>query len=94
MQWVVTSSYFFGTCWVRQLINSFIFAADECAGAPSAPAAGSFTASSQGFNSDEVRKKVVSRLEALVELEEELRFTSSKCFTFAPPGKKEIDGVF
>jgi len=94
-QWVVTSSYFFGTCWVRQLINSFIYAAyDEggalvagsAVGATAGQVAGTFTSSSQGFNCEEVQKKIVARLKALVELEEELRFTSSKCFVFAPPG--------
>lgn len=48
--------------------------------------AGTFTASSQGFNANDARKKIVARLKSLVELEEELRFTSSKCFVFAPPG--------
>ena len=83
-QWVVTSSFFFATCWVRQLINSFIHAANEGAVPPSrlsAPPAGSFTAS-QGFNSSDVQKKIVERLRTLVELEEELRFTSSHCMHF------------
>lgn len=94
-QWVVTSSFFFSTCWIRQLLNSFIYAADECS-APSPsqpvsappPAAGSFTCSqvSQVFSTTEVQKKIVERLKALVELEEELRFTSSHCLHFAPPG--------
>ena len=88
-QLVTTASYFFATCWVRQLINSFIYAADVTASTAGTPAAsvGSFTAGSQGFNSEEVKKKLVARLEALVDLEEELRFTSSKCYAFAPPGK-------
>lgn len=90
-QWVVTSSYFFATCWVRQLINSFIYAAnDDDYGAAAAVSSqvGSFTSSSQGFNCNEVQKKIVERLRSLVELEEDLRFTSSKCFVFAPPGKE------
>lgn len=33
-----------------------------------------------------MQKKIVARLRALVDLEEELRFTASKCFIFAPPG--------
>ncbi|KAL7541555.1 hypothetical protein ACHAXR_011033 [Thalassiosira sp. AJA248-18] len=88
-QWVVTGCYFFGTCWVRQLINSFIYAASgEGVGASMAASAvgGSFTSSSQGFNSEDVQKRIVARLKALVDLEEELRFTSSKCFVWAPPG--------
>ena len=87
-QWVITAAYYFGTCWIRQLINSFIYAAaDEANSTGIAPAtAGSFTASSQGFNAEEVEKKIVERLKALVELEEELRFTSSNCYSFAPPG--------
>ncbi|KAL7552476.1 hypothetical protein ACHAWF_016165 [Thalassiosira exigua] len=87
-QWATTASCFFATCWVRQLINSFIYAAGPFGGAAAQTmtAAGSFTASSQGFNSTDVQKKVASRLKVLVELEEELRFTSSKCFQFAPPG--------
>ena len=96
-QWVVTSSYFFAASWVRQLINSFIYAADDenetsattsAAASSSAPTAGSFTCSSQGFNSGDVQKKIVARLRALVDLENELEFTSSKCFVFAPPGKQ------
>ena len=84
-QWVVTSSYFFATCWVRELLNSFIYAA---ALVPSAGASPVGTASSsQGFNANDVRKKIIARLKSLVELEEELRFTSSKCFVFAPPGE-------
>ena len=84
-QWVVTSSYFFATCWVRSLINAFIYAAAFVPSVGSAP--GSLVSSSQGgFNANDVRKKIVERLRSLVELEEELRFTSSKCFVFAPPG--------
>mmetsp|Transcript_38641 Transcript_38641/g.81257 ORF Transcript_38641/g.81257 Transcript_38641/m.81257 type:complete len:814 (-) Transcript_38641:249-2690(-) len=89
-QWAVTSSYFFATCWIRQLINSFIYAANEFSSPPSGPVppptVGSFTSASQGFNCDEVQKKIVERLKALVQLEEELGFTTSKCFVFAPPG--------
>lgn len=91
-QWVVTSNNFFATCWMRQLINSFIYATSDAeipsSGiSSSAPAAvGSFTSSSQGFNAEEVRRKLVERLKALVQLEDDLEFTSSKCFTFAPPG--------
>ena len=69
-QWVVTGSCFFGCSWIRQLINSFIYAAEvdgngngctaAVAGTPAAKA-GSFTSSSQGFNSDEVQKKIVAR---------------------------------
>jgi len=81
-QWVVTSSYYFATCWVRELINTFIFAAD-----PSTPEEASvMTSSSQGFDCKDVQKKLIERLKALIELEEELRFTSSKCFVFSPPG--------
>mmetsp|Transcript_28911 Transcript_28911/g.49885 ORF Transcript_28911/g.49885 Transcript_28911/m.49885 type:complete len:249 (-) Transcript_28911:825-1571(-) len=94
-QSVITSSYFFGTCWVRRFINSFMYAAYDEGGASVAGSAvgatagqvtGTFTPSSQGFNCEEVQKKIVARLKALVELEEELWFTSSKCFVFAPPG--------
>jgi hypothetical protein len=88
-QWIVTASYFFSTCWIRQLINSFIHAADESGTLPGlayAPIA-SFTSSSQEQDWIYIQKKVVGRLRALVELEEELRFTSSKCYAFAPPGK-------
>lgn len=84
-QWIVTSSYFFATSWVRELINGFIHAA---ALSPSSGATASLSASSmsQGFSSADIQKKIVARLSSLVELEEELRFTSSKCFVFAPPG--------
>lgn len=85
-QWVITASYFFATCWIRQLINSFIYAAAADDSNNAIGTAGSFTASSQGFNAEEVQKKIVARLRALVDLEEELRFTASKCYTFAPPG--------
>ncbi len=80
-QWVVTSSYFCATCWVRELVNNFIFAAD-----PINPGASAITSSSQGFDCRDVQQKVIERLKALIELEEELRFTSSKCFVFSPPG--------
>jgi hypothetical protein len=92
-QWVVTASYYFATCWVRELINSFIHAADESGSFPGLPM-GSFTSSSQGFDCIEVQKKIVARLKGLVELEEELRFTSSKCYTFAPPGKSQFELLF
>ncbi|KAL3799645.1 hypothetical protein ACHAW5_004516 [Stephanodiscus triporus] len=88
-QWVVTASYFFSTCWIRQLINSFILhAADEPGSLPDLPMGpvASFTSSSQELDCVVVRKDIVLRLRALVELEEELRFTSSKCYAFAPPG--------
>lgn len=88
-QWIVTASYYFSTCWIRQLINSFICAADETGSLPGlalAPIA-TFTSSSQEQHWIYVQKKVVARLKALVEVEEELRFTSSKCYAFAPPGK-------
>jgi len=88
-QWVVTSSYYFATCLIRQLINSFIqYAADESASLPGLvlPPAGSYTSSSQGLDYMKIQKQIVARLWALVELDEELRFTSSKCYTFAPPG--------
>lgn len=80
-QWVVTSSYFFATCWVRELVNNFIFATD-----PSAPETSAITSSSQGFDCKDVQQKLIERLKALIDLEEELRFTSSKCFVFSPPG--------
>ena len=88
-QWVVTSSYYFAACLIRQLINSFIqYAADESASLPGSilPPAGSYTSSSQGLDYTKIQKQIVARLRALVELDEELRFTSSKCYTFAPPG--------
>ena len=92
-QWVVTASYYFSTCWIRMLINSFIHAADESASFPGLATApvGSFTSSSQGYDCKDVQKKIIARLKALVELEEELRFTSSKCYTFAPPGKSQSE---
>ena len=88
-QWVVTASCYFATCWVRQLINSFIDAADETASCTSSAetSVGSCTLSSQGFNSEDVQKNIIARLRALVDLEEDLSFTSSKCYEFAPPGK-------
>ncbi|KAL3808327.1 hypothetical protein ACHAXA_004056, partial [Cyclostephanos tholiformis] len=87
-QCIVTASYYFSTCWIRQLINSFICAADESGSLPGAALAPitSFTSSSQEPDCIYIQKKVVARLRALVEVEEELRFTSSKCYTFAPPG--------
>lgn len=90
-QWVVTSSYYFVTCWIRQLINSFIDATDgstapeHSSGAPSGTSMSS--ASSQRMNSADVQKAIIARLGALVEVEEELAFTASKCYNFAPPGK-------
>jgi hypothetical protein len=71
------------------LINSFIHAADESGSFPGLAKApvGSYMSSSQGFDCKDVQKKIVARLKALVELEEELRFTASKCYTFAPPGE-------
>ena len=93
-QWVVTASYFFSTCWIRQLINSFILhAADEPGSLPDLPMGpvASFTSSSQELDFVVVRKDIVLRLRALVELEEELRFTSSKCYAFAPPGKSHSE---
>ena len=81
-QWVVTSSYFFATCWMRELVNNFIFAAD-----PITPETTStISSSSQGFDCKDIQKKVIGRLNALIDLEEELRFTSSQCFVFSPPG--------
>jgi len=83
-QWVVTSTYFYATSWVRELINNFIFATD-----PSTSEV-IVTSSSQGFECNEAQKKVVDRLKALLDLEEELRFTSSKCFVFSPPGLETL----
>ncbi|KAL3790149.1 hypothetical protein HJC23_009586 [Cyclotella cryptica] len=83
-QWVTTSSYYFATCWVRELINAFIHAETST---PSLDRGNnrSTSESSQGFHAD-TKKRIVDRLSNLVELEEELRFTSSKCYAFAPPG--------
>lgn len=80
-QWVVTSCYFFATCWLRELVNNFIFAADQ-----SPSETGAITASSQGFDCKDVQQKLIERLKALIDLEEELRFTASKCYVFSPPG--------
>ena len=50
-------------------------------------------------NPVDIKKRVVDRLRNLVELEDELRFTSSKCYSFAPPGldvfatPKELFGI-
>ena len=87
-QWVVTSSYYFAICLIRQLINSFIHAADEFGSLSGQllPPPGSYTSSPQGLDCTKVQKQIVARLRALVELDEELRFVSSKCYAFAPPG--------
>ena len=83
-QWAVTSSYFFATCWVRELVNNFVFAADPVSS--TVPSTSQALTSSQGFDCRDVQQKLIERLKALISLEEELRFTSSKCFIFSPPG--------
>jgi hypothetical protein len=94
-QWVVTSSFYFVTCWIRQLINSFIDAADgttapeHSSGAP--PGASMSCASSQRMDSADVQKAIIARLGSLVEVEKELSFTASKCYNFAPPGKFQFE---
>jgi len=85
-QWVITSSYFFATCWVRELINSFIYAGAVVPSNGSTQSSAPKSTLSHEFNATDVRKKIVARLKALVELEEELRFTCSRCFVFAAPG--------
>ena len=62
---------------MRELINVFIRA-------DSLKKVDASTFSSQG--PIDIKMMVVDRLRNLVELEDELRFTSSKCYSFAPPG--------
>jgi len=84
-QWTATASIFFATCWCRELINAFIFSAAF----PVIGVEGKVNPSadeSQICNQEDIRNKVVGRIRTLVELEEELRFTASKCFDFSPPG--------
>jgi hypothetical protein len=76
--------FFKATCWVRELINAFIHAETSTTSLDRAKIR-STSASSQGFHAD-TKKRLVDRLSNLVDLEEELRFTSSKCYAFAPPG--------
>lgn len=91
-QWVVTSSYYFATSWMRQLINSFIHEATESTAFTDfvvAPAGSCLSSmSSQGMNYADVQKRIIARLGALVELEEELSFSCSQCYEFSPPGEE------
>ncbi len=85
-QWVITSSFFFATCWIRELINSFIYAGAIVPSNGSIQTSAPRSSLSPELNATDVRKKIVARLKDLVQLEEELRFTSSRCFVFAAPG--------
>lgn len=71
------------TCWVRELINNFIHGASPSALNRTLP-----TASTQGNDADAIKRNIVQRLRNLIELEDELKHTSSKCYNFAPPGKR------
>jgi hypothetical protein len=86
--------YFFqATCWVRELINAFIHAETFTPSSLDNSTIASRSASSQGFQVD-IKVRLVERLKNLLELEEDLRFTSSKCYTFAPPGKSLSREIF
>ena len=88
-QWVVTSSCYFATSWIRQLINSFIHEASESTTVAHSVAGSHNTSSTLSplMNHLDVQKRIIARLATLVELEEELLFTCSKCHDFAPPGE-------
>ncbi len=86
-QWVVTSSCYFATSWIRQLINSFIHEANESTTVADLMAGSHMSSTlSPLMNHLDVQKRIIARLATLVELEEELLYTCSKCYDFAPPG--------
>lgn len=61
-------------------MNAFIFAASF----------GASEGTQATQDQDQTRKKVVQKLNAMMELEEELVICSRKCYNFAPPGKTPL----
>ena len=95
-QWTAASCFYHAASWCRELVNSFVHSAAFPAEARAAAVrgedssgggeGGATDASSQEDAPEEVRRKVIEKLKCLVRLEEDLRFTASKCYHFNPPG--------
>ena len=74
------STLFTAVSWFREIVNSFIYSA----------AFGSSNGSQPTQDQASVRKKVVSKLKCLLELEEELHLCAKKSYTFSPPGLEPL----
>jgi hypothetical protein len=70
------ATLFTAVSWFREVVNSFMYSA----------AFGNSNGSQPTQDQDSVRKKVVSKLKCLLDLEEELFLCAKKCYTFNPPG--------
>jgi len=84
-QLAATMSSFYAASWCRELVNTFIY----CAAFPPDIDAmqGSLPGESQILTTpDEIRRKLIEKLEALIEIQEDLRFCTSKAPQFTPPG--------
>ena len=84
-QLAATMSSFYAASWCRELVNTFIYCAafppdiDAMGGTP--------PGESQVLTTpDEIRRKLIEKLKALIEIQEDLRFTTSKAPQFTPPG--------
>ena len=77
-QLAATTSVFHAASWCREIVNLFI----RSAAFPSEEENESQIATT----SSELRQKIVFRLKALIEIQDELHHASSKCPQFTPPG--------
>ena len=85
-QLAATVSSFYAASWCRELVNTFIHSE---AFPPNADDEGGTVPdeSSQGDSDpQELRSKLVEKIKALIEIQEDLKFCSSKAPQFTPPG--------
>jgi hypothetical protein len=82
-QWTTAACAFSAVSWCRELINSFIY---DSAFYSQNSAESQLPTQSH----EELRTKVIEKLRALLELEDELKLVSSKCYHFSPPSMKPI----
>ena len=81
-----TMSSFYAASWCRELVNTFVHSAAFPLGADTDEATAPDESSQNGSDPQELRTKLIDKIKALIEIQEDLKFCSSKAPQFAPPG--------
>ena len=85
-QLAATMSSFYAASWCRELVNTFVHSAAFPPNADTESAIGPDESSQDGSDPEELRRKLVEKIKALIEIQEDLKFCSSKAPQFTPPG--------
>ena len=98
-QLTATMSSFYAASWCRELVNTFVHSAAFPPNADTEEVTAPDESSQNGSDPQELRTKLIERIKALIEIQEDLQFCSSKAPQFTPPGlapsmpPKELDDL-